>query len=270
MPRLRDEYKVANICVGDIKPEIVPLSQEKNLKNALFNTDGEREEQVEEIKVFEIDDPVYKYQYQNGRRRGETIRTEEGDKGIIRAIIVPFVDTKTTHIRALIANAGTSNYPGESCHCAYLRDTEHMSAQEISTITGMTLNVIRDRLLVYDNLIPEVFELFNEGVINFSAAWVLTKLNSKQQKDILKLYEQDKIKLTQKEIWKYKKSLDEVDLNTLFETFTNDEVNTESEKGQTFTVGIVLTPKQMEDILEGNSIMVTYKGKDIQLCQCEW
>lgn len=270
MPRLRDEYKVANICIGEIKPEVVPLSQEKNLKNALFNTDGEREEQVEEIKVFEIDDPVYKYQYQNGRRRGETIRAEEGDKGIIRAIIVPFVDVKTMHIRALIANAGTSNYPGESKHCAYLRDEEHMTAQEISTITGMTLNVIRDRLMVYDKLISEIFELFNEGVINFSAAWILTKLTVAQQKDILSLYEQGRIKLTQKEIWKYKKSLDEVDLNSLFETFTNDEVDIESGKGQTFTVGIVLTPKQMEDILDGNSVMIKYKGKDIQICQCEW
>lgn len=269
MPRTRDEFKVAVIPIAEIKPEVVPLSQEKLLKRALFSDEGEQQHQVREIRVVPIEDAKYKYRYKDGRRRGETVRSENPDAKV-RVIIEDYEDEKTMHLHALIGNAGTPNYPGESKHCAYLRDEEGMTDKEIAELTGIKIHTIWERLRVYDNLISELFELFNDGTITFSAALSLTKLSGKEQRYLYDKYKAGEFKLSNKNILAHKREIENKDINNLFDVFANEEPDTESDKGQTFVVGVMLTPKQMDDIMSNKSVMVEYNGKEIELCRCEW
>lgn len=266
MARLRDLYQIKVVCVGDIRPETVPLPFEKNLKNALYH-DNEKQEQVEEVRLVESPNDDYKYRYKDGRRRGETIRATEGNKGKVRAIIEPFVNEETIHLHALTSNSSTPNYPGESEHCAYLRDDCNYEIKEIAQRTGLDYQVIRQRLLIYDKLIPKLFEMFRMGVFNFSSAWKIVKLNKDQQNELYILINKEEVK-TSKDIKKFCDNAKSEDMSKLFETF--DQPVPEPDKGQTVMVGLVLTAEQMNDIMHDNVVEIEWNGKQIRICQCEY
>ena len=251
--RTRDKYRVTLVNISDIKPEQVPL--EKSMKMSLFNDDGSKDEQYEEIRLVEIDDPQFKYRYINGRRRTETLR-KNGEKQV-RAIILSDLDEEQIHWGALHGNSGTRNYADDAEHIAYLKYTCGYRQAKISQKLGPGFSpaTVNNLLKIYDKLIKPLFEMLRIGKIKYNTAFLCTKLTEELQHE---LYEEakKKDKLTHQMANKKHKGMQSNTAN-IFDSDDHEDIEGIS--------GYFLTSSDLRRLREGESLIIEVDNQNFKV-----
>lgn len=258
--RLREKYKVMQIKLDDIEPESTPEKDMRRIKKSMFG-DDDQDRQIEEIRVREANhDCPYRYQYINGRRRGETARAN-GQK-TIRAIVVSDVDDRELHTQALITNSGTENYGDEAEHVGYLFHTVGMKQSEIAEMCNMGYSTVSGRLKLYDKLAPTSLALLKTGEINYSTALKLCKMTFVEQVEFIDRCNNEDKKVTVARATNELKSIQsaqapKVDRRALFDPDTFGP-----------TSGLFINPDNVARLLKGEEVEITINGetKCIKIC----
>ncbi len=251
-----DDCRIEEIKISRIKPEPTPLKQEKLLKQSLFNDDDEPE-QWEEIKLREIDHPDYDFQYINGRRRGETLRSQ--DVKTVRAIIVNNVDDKDLHIGALIGNSGRPNPGDEANHIWYLHHDLGMEIKDIAK----KINYKRQRVELYvrlkKNLSPTAFDMLLDGTINFSTACELARMNGRDQTSFIRKQKKNDEPVSNKKTKEEYKRLQGKNINTLIGDLVAPEIPKH----------VTLTSEMIKNLLNDIVIEIVWENEKICIARCE-
>jgi hypothetical protein len=241
---LANSYR-KQIPVSKIKPEDV------NVYNKLEESVADN--QLEEVQVTPIEHPDYEYRYVDGRRRGEALRNVDPNHELW-VLVRDIESEKELHLAALIGNAGKPNIPDEAVHCAYLRDECEMSIKDISDATTLDYQVVRLRLQAYDNLCPELFELYKQGKLAQFAVKEIITMDENRQADLVEAIDKG-MKPTSKNVHQFKKTeetLSQQEIEKLFTVPKSHET-------------ISISADDAEELFNGEVIEITYKGQTIKV-----
>ena len=174
MTRLRDQVTLKNVLLSEIKvPETPP---DEILQESLFE-----EQQKKPVELRPIDDPVYKYEIIDGRRRFLSLLNLEAQT--VLAEIWFDVDDTEFHKRALIGNSGKPNPIDEADHMLALK-CQGYTQESIGKLTGYSPGRISTTIKIAEKLHPNLKVLARQGKMNISACVEATKLPYEEQEQL--------------------------------------------------------------------------------------
>lgn len=237
--RLRDKVQLKNIPINKIKTDAVPPDRE--LQISLLEA-----EQKYPIKVRPIDNPDFDYEVVNGRQRIDALQ-KTGQTHV--QALVEAMGNEEYHIQALIGNAGRPNEVDEGRHILELEGMGY-TGEQIAKMTRYSTSTVSQRKRLWEKLHPQLREKVQQGLMKASAALEATKVPLDVQAEMIS----NGNKITYKEVFEEVRNWQAQQLDLFSDDLPNE-----------VKPGLFLTSGQVENLLNGMDLEVTWMGQTIVL-----